>query len=702
MRCPGLLRSAYVFFIALASTVSAEQDFRSETSLGLYGRPGTIDMPSASAAPDGTLGFTYTYAESFTRNSIFFQYAPWGSITLRYGGNGAVGANDVRPNYDRSLDFVFNLLHANGVIPSLSVGMQDVIGTGHYAGEYLVLGNTSAGGRLHMDVGMGWGRLASNGSFGNPLGQLSSTFKSRPARDFGRGGRPHPQEWFKGDAAPFVGLSYRATESLTLKAEYSSDDYTKSRFAGTLTSKTPFNFGAQYAFSPGIVGHLNYLQGTELAFGVTFHSNVRQSATVASRTPAPPFIYTGESGWTPEEYVTADAAREKLDAILETQGMRIVGFDVTEGKARVAFENKSFDAPAQAYGRMARWLTFVLPPEVSTYELSIVRSGMPLASVTLDRSELEAAEHELFGPESLEAASTMGAAPASLQGFGGVAGEPLFAWGVSPYAQFTLFDPDEPRRADVGLQLDLHLTNGLGLEVAGSFRKRVVGNRNEGRGSNSVLPRVRTEQLLYDQSDDVVVKELYVAQYGKLAPDVFARVTAGYLEQMYAGLSTEALWAPFNSPWSFGAEANYVAKREYDGLFGLQDYEVFTGHVTAQYMTRSGAYAQVAAGQYLAGDKGATFTVGRTFKNGWDLSAYATFTDVSFEDFGEGSFDKGIRLEIPVAALFGMQSRDRSRIGIRSITRDGGARLEVPGRLMEMTEGYRRRDIQASWSRVLR
>jgi hypothetical protein len=213
---------------------------------------------------------------------------------------------------------------------------------------------------------------------------------------------------------------------------------------------------------------------------------------------------------------------------------------------------------------------------------------------------------------------------------------------------------------------------------------------------------VRTDQVLYDRPEQVKIKDLYAAQYGKLAPDVYARVTLGYLEQMYAGLSAETLWAPFDTHWSLSAEANYVRQRDYDGGFGLRDYEVMTGHVAGQYTFDSGAYARLSVGRYLAGDKGATFTVGRTFKNGWDLSAYATLTDVPFDDFGEGSFDKGIRLEIPITALIGVRSRAKSRIEIRSITRDGGAALNVPGRLSEMIEGYSRRDLVNSWSRVLR
>ena len=54
-------------------------------------------------------------------------------------------------------------------------------------------------------------------------------------------------------------------------------------------------------------------------------------------------------------------------------------------------------------------------------------------------------------------------------------------------------------------------------------------------------------------------------------------------------------------------------------------------------------------GRYLAGDDGITIDFSKRFKNGFKLGAFATFTDVSSEDFGEGSFDKGIYVAIPLS-----------------------------------------------------
>jgi len=82
------------------------------------------------------------------------------------------------------------------------------------------------------------------------------------------------------------------------------------------------------------------------------------------------------------------------------------------------------------------------------------------------------------------------------------------------------------------------------------------------------------------------------------------------------------------------------------------------------------------AGRYLAKDIGGTVEVRRTFDNGWMVGLWATLTDVPFEKFGEGSFDKGIYLRIPFDILSKGNTRASYNAAVRPILRDGGARLE--------------------------
>ena len=96
------------------------------------------------------------------------------------------------------------------------------------------------------------------------------------------------------------------------------------------------------------------------------------------------------------------------------------------------------------------------------------------------------------------------------------------------------------------------------------------------------------------------------------------------------------------------------------------------------------------AGKYLAKDVGATFELRLTFSNGWMVGLWATLTDVPFDDFGEGSFDKGMFFRVPLDGLLGRRTRSSYSNSVRPIQRDGGQRLEnFSGNLWWDTRGAR-------------
>ncbi len=78
----------------------------------------------------------------------------------------------------------------------------------------------------------------------------------------------------------------------------------------------------------------------------------------------------------------------------------------------------------------------------------------------------------------------------------------------------------------------------------------------------------------------------------------------------------------------------------------------------------------------MAKDSGATLELRRTFANGWQVGVWATLTDVPFDTFGEGSFDKGFYFKIPLHGLFSNNTRSAYSTRMRPIQRDGGQRLE--------------------------
>ena len=95
---------------------------------------------------------------------------------------------------------------------------------------------------------------------------------------------------------------------------------------------------------------------------------------------------------------------------------------------------------------------------------------------------------------------------------------------------------------------------------------------------------------------------------------------------------------------------------------------------------------KLSGGKYLAGDSGITMDISRRFPSGLRLGGFFSLTDISREEFGEGSFDKGFYLHFPLEALFTNFSKKLSYFGLRPLTRDGAARLLIGHDLYGVTD----------------
>ena len=122
-------------------------------------------------------------------------------------------------------------------------------------------------------------------------------------------------------------------------------------------------------------------------------------------------------------------------------------------------------------------------------------------------------------------------------------------------------------------------------------------------------------------------------------------------------------------------DIHHVRKRNFDMLFDLLDYKTTLGHFSLYYDVGGMFDLEINAGRYLAKDWGATTTISRKFGSGWEVGGYATLTDVPFDTFGEGSFDKAIYFTIPIDWIVSSPDRSKRRLTLRPITRDGGANL---------------------------
>lgn len=719
----GLLVGATACLAAL--TLPSPGGSQTAPSLNMYGATGLIDMPSGEAQPDGQVSATTSYFGASSRTTLTFQISPRISASFRFLGirnlEASTGPDPFVTYYDRSFDFRFRLLEETASLPALTLGIQDLAGTGVLSSEYLAA-TKSITPEFKVTAGLGWGRLGSKGSIGAPFG-------ARPKLDFGSGGDFNAGQWFRGPAAPFGGVEWKISDAWTLKGEYSSDAYiTETQTRPLFDRKSSFNFGVEYQPSDYYRLGAYYMYGSEIGISGQLFFNPKRSPAGGVSGPAPnpinprPDRARNPGDWA-TEWVAQDGAaeilRDNLAERLKQDRISVESLSFTATTAQVRIQSAALDSNAQAIGRTARALSNVMPASVERFEIIPLAAGMEASKVVVLRSDLEALE---FAPDMINQMR----AKAEISDASGVMPRlatdpdlyPVFAWSLAPYTRFRYFDLNEPFKADVGLRAKASLEIAPGLMLSGSVTQRLAGNLDDKPviPSRARLHPVRSAVYYYGAEGDTTLERLTLNWNAKLSPTVYSRVTVGYLEEMYGGVSTEVLWKPVGSRFALGAELNYVKQRNPDGGFsfklpasmyetksnpasGPSSYSIATGHLSVYYAFGDGYLGQLDVGRYLAGDVGATLSLDREFANGWKIGGFLTKTNVSSSDFGSGSFDKGIRVTLPFAWLLGKPTQTKAETTLRPFGRDGGGRLDVEGRLYDTVRKYHENDLNSEFGR---
>lgn len=691
-RCAGV---ALALLLLLPAGPVRAQGVPAEGTGSNWGGVGLVEMRNARFRPDGVLeaGASLRHQRRFW--FVGFQALPWLETTFRVSErlNGTTGAGMVS---DRSFDIKIRLWEENDWRPALAVGIQDIAGTGIYGGEYLVASKRFW--NLDVTLGLGWGRLGTHGDGNNPLTDIWSGFGER-RRDVGEGGQLRWESYFRGeDVALFGGLEWTVPplgtpwglfDGLRAKVEFSADRLRDERGgypANTVNlgglARARVNAGLQWSNDWLDLG-VHWVHGTD----VLLRASVRLDPHDPPRAPLPPpppMAARPEGG-----SAAARAVAPAVFAALREAGLRGTALAIEGPEARIAVSGGRYRTFAQVAGRVVRAAQPHLPGQVERVVVAWSRDGVEIGRVMVLRAAIEAAARGHGSAEEVFATAML-MAPGGPLGDAARAPGPFLDWSVEPRLRLVLGDPSRTALWQAAVAGAARLELGWGVSVAGSVAQVVAQNLDQAAPSDSVLPRVRSDYALYAQDGrNLAVPALYAERMWSPAPDVFARATAGYLEPMFAGVSAELLWRPRDRPFAIGLDVNHVAQRDTDQRFGLRDYSVTTGHVSLYAdLPWWNLTATLRGGRYLAGDWGGTLEIGRRFDSGIEVGAFATLTDVSPARFGEGSFDKGIYIRVPLD-LFGVQSRGTVGATIRPTQRDGGQRLAVDNPLWEVTRDGR-------------
>lgn len=681
---------------ALVSSLGISTANAEVPSLSIYGTPGLVETPTAYVLPESRLAFTVSSSKQTLHNTATFQFLPWAFGNFRYSIIDEFDESGV-DRFDRSFDLQFLILEEAEFSPAIGVGLRDFLGTGLYSSEYMVVTKEVMDG-LVVSGGIGWGRLAGRNSFGNPLSILGFSKNGRETETTGSGGQVEAGRWFQGKAALFGGIDWAIDEKLSFQIEYSPDTYVRETSSGVFDYASPINLGVIYKTDFGVETSLHLIGGETVGLQLNYTFDPMDPAIPGGRESAPePILSRTNMGYLNGRASASTNIENVLKDRLRQEGLRMDWLRMSDTDAEVAVHNIRWNVQAQAAGRAARVLANTLPARIEGFTVVFQEKGVPISSVTTNRADLEDLQYDYEADWRTRARADVNDAYA----YG--TGAPKFDYSFRPYAATSFFDPQSPIRVDFGAQFRASYQAAPGLTFDARLRYPLVGNLGDtDRDSDSVIQKVRSESFLYAREADLEINQLTAEYIWRPAPEMFARVAAGYLENQYGGISSEILWSPIDSRFALGAELNYVKQRDFDMLLGFQDYDVVTGHASAYYDLGNGFHSQVDIGRYLAGDWGGTLTVKREFNNGVKVGGYFTLTDVPFDDFGEGAFDKGLSLEIPLSFFTGQPSRRVLNQKIQPLLRDGGARLNVQNRLYPLVREYRGPELSDGWGRYLR
>ncbi len=706
-----------------------------------FGRVGLLEMPNARFRPDGTIESGISWRQQREFWFVNFQALPFLETTFRLSDrlNGTTGRGNTT---DRAFDLKLRVWEENAWRPALAIGFQDVIGTGIYQGEFI-----AASKRIwdfDLTVGMGWGRLSTGGDITNPLSTGPGGMGTRP-RSVGQGGTVAFNSLFRGqNSGLFAGVEYSVPpiptpwgpiEGLRAKLEYSADALRDERggyparttnLRGEAASR--FNIGLNWQPNPYLDLGASFVHGTDFLVRASLRLDPFTPPDLPRQPPPPmpprppehaappPEPLRGADspsplrGWR-ERLLAATAGFEgqirmgrddregaasqnaeiarRLFPALRDAGFLPISLDLRGEEAQIAVSGGRYRTLAQVTSRVVRAAQPYLPPDIERIRVIWEREGVVIARLVTLRGAFEAASRGHGSAEEILHVSQLLPAYGERSATAAVAAPPRLTWGVAPALNLLVGDPETALRWQVGVAAGARLELGWNTAIAGSVQQIFAGNFDGGLPSDSVLPHVRSNFARYARAASTTIPALYAERIWTPARDVFARVTAGMLEPKFGGISGEILWRPQDRPYALGLDVNWVAQRQYTQNVGTLGYSVVTGQASLYLdLPVWNLYTVLRGGRYLAGDWGGTIEMGRRFDSGIEVGGFATFTNVSYSRFGEGSFDKGIYVRVPFD-FFGIATRNRANLNIRPVQRDGGQRLAVDNPLWDVARDGR-------------
>ncbi|MNK70090.1 hypothetical protein D3C87_895010 [compost metagenome] len=654
-----------------------------------FGGVGLLQTPTARMAPAGELSVNASRTDPYSRYSLSLQPFDWLEGSFRYTAitNRAYGPESLSGDQsfkDKAIDAKARLLKETHWLPEVALGFRDIGGTGLFSSEYFVANKRA--GNLDFSLGIAWGYIGNRGDFTNPLSVFGDKFDDRPQSTaaVARAGEVNADSYFRGSPSLFGGVSYQTPWApLSLKLEYEGNDYKNEPLDNDIKQDSPINIGAVYKLTDSIDLSAAWERGNTAMFGITLHTNFasRKTPTKTYDPPAEPL--PAQAPVTAPDQVNWANVSQRLQ---NNAGYKVERITQRGSELLVYGEQSRYFYSAKAVGRASRILDNSVNDDIDWFTLVNKRYDMPLEETSVPRETFREVVKNEEPLQNLHRATEVNAAVPHTETTLYTGAREPFSYGLGLGYKQNIGGPDgllyqvtADADAEYRFTRDTWWSGLLSVNLLNNYDKFTYD-------APSGLPRVRTDLREYLTTSDVTMPTFQLNHAKQLDKDLYGMVYGGYLESMFAGVGGEVLFRPAGQRWSVGADLNFVRQRDFDQGFGLRDYSAVTGHITGYTDLPFEAQAAVSVGRYLARDWGTTIDLSREFRNGVRFGGWVTLTTATKEEYGEGSFDKGIYISIPFDELMSMSTMRRANIVWAPLTRDGGARLNRSYSLHSMTD----------------
>ncbi len=704
-----MMRLRYIFsFIIIIININIQA-----SSYNSLGQTGLINLPSAEIHQEQSVYLTFNRSNYVKLGTITVTPFDWLEASYFYYRPDDLKWGDAKGLYlDKGFNIKLSYQPQSTLLPRFAIGLDDFAGTGQFTREYIV--STYDFNNLKLTSGLGWGKFVGDSSINNPFSIFSDRFKAREKVNIGLGGEPNLKTIFHGKATPLIGIEFNIprVSNLTFKVENDPFDYFKFGCCGEGLSDESYevrqkdsdiNYGFSYRYKEYGNIDISYIKGN--SWNITFSVGFSAKKAHRKKNAFKPDIQNNNFNQSTKEN---EFYLDLLDNLNKNQ-LFLQSASVQNDTLHLNIDSAEHFNPI-IYTSRAAYISNNIAKlndiNINKIEVGQVVRGSKINSIKYRSSDLNLDDRY---PDVIIKRYTDVSNSKELEykkhAFQPRVNFPVVINTIAPDLKTHIGSPEQFIYTGLGIKVSTEIQFNRNLVLYSTIGKSVIDNFDDKLSiPNTRLPPVRTEIVDYLQqgSSDIYITNLNLEYIRPIYDDLYAKLSYGYLEYMYGGFAAELLYKPFESDIAIGIEYNKVKKRSYDQKLDFLDYEATMPRFNlAYYHPSTNILTKWSYGKYLAGDEGYTLDISRRMPSGWNAGFFFSQTNVTAEQFGEGSFDKGFYFNIPLSIFRKGYRKDIRGLSLRTMTRDGGQQLELQNRLIDSFYGSTLSEINENWSNYL-